>query len=779
MVNHGPFRSDFPLGGHMYHGMTVIQNETDALQEYLRDRSAQAFARIVSLHGDWVYSAARRMVRDADLAQDVTQAVFILLWQHPERAVGRPLGGWLFRVTRYCAWEARRSENRRENRERRAALMRSQHLEHNESSDSDQELWNQISPVLDDSVSQLRQVDRQFILLRFYQRKKLAEIGAAFNISEGAAQKRLAKAIEKLRLSLASKGVTAPTAGLSAILAAQTTQFMHPAPTALAAPVQPSSHGLAIAKGAVKIMFWNKMKMLGAATMAMILASSAVVALWHYAWTDNSPIPPAPPPAAHIVAKAHSDAALPATEIERQSAEAAPDNTIHIDSGFECGTPLSVEAISSTHFKLTLMTPLAGSYVRDWFMFRLTGAAGKTIRFDITGDHIQFGNWWTINPVYTYSQSLDDPATYADGAGAVEGKRAWNGARLPATDGQQWNFTADAWKAPPNVFSFVQKFDQDSAYVAMRIPCPPSFNERFFADLRENPAVKVVEIGRSRGGRPLLMARIGSSDAARQETNPTVVIYAGEHATEPDAMWMAQGAIQYLATDSPAAIQLRDRCNFLIIPMMDPDSTAASRLEGIISGFLVRSRKPETIAYANWFQDWVNAGNRLDVVFDCMNLHSNEGPDVTCATMEGLGERGRASDSLHAMLVRELEKVHFTANPQPWMHGWSPDRLGGWLSQSYGPITLAYLLNSQEAHRHLNLHQTKQLGAVFVQAAGKFLQSTAGEMLRANVDQWRKDRAQRWANYTAKSGPEDAIQAEAERSAIGGGGGAPVENWIP
>ncbi|MDB6111341.1 MAG: hypothetical protein JWR69_3091, partial [Pedosphaera sp.] len=83
------------------------------LRDYTERRSEAAFAELVRRHVDLVHSAAVRMVRDAHLAEDVTQGVFVAFAQNAPQLTDRPvLAGWLHRTTRNLAANAVRSEVR-------------------------------------------------------------------------------------------------------------------------------------------------------------------------------------------------------------------------------------------------------------------------------------------------------------------------------------------------------------------------------------------------------------------------------------------------------------------------------------------------------------------------------------------------------------------------------------------------------------------------------------------------------------------------------------------
>src|SRR6266487_1794777 len=124
-----------------------MTDQTRWLSKYAANGSHDAFAALVGAYIDIVYAAARRQVGDAHLAEDVTQAVFIVLAQKAKLVdPGRPLLGWLLKTTSYCAANARRAQAHRETHERKAGEMANSINGDRAQRESD---WQELAPLLD------------------------------------------------------------------------------------------------------------------------------------------------------------------------------------------------------------------------------------------------------------------------------------------------------------------------------------------------------------------------------------------------------------------------------------------------------------------------------------------------------------------------------------------------------------------------------------------------------------------------------------------------------
>lgn len=197
-------------------------SDHELLKRYCRDGSEAAFAELVRRYVDMVFSAAVRLLLDRNLAEDVMQQVFLALARNARRLSRRPvLSGWLHRTTHNWAVMTIRQEERRRAREHKATTMAdtTSYLPA-----SEEHPWGQIRPHLDSVIAGLSEADRDSIPLRFFEQKTAAEIGGILGISEDAAQKRVHRALERLRRGLAERGATVPLASLTAAVDANAVQ---------------------------------------------------------------------------------------------------------------------------------------------------------------------------------------------------------------------------------------------------------------------------------------------------------------------------------------------------------------------------------------------------------------------------------------------------------------------------------------------------------------------------------------------------------------------------
>ncbi|HXP61015.1 MAG TPA: sigma-70 family RNA polymerase sigma factor [Dongiaceae bacterium] len=206
-------------------------HDVELVRRYVTERSEAAFAELVRRYIDLVYSAALRQVfGDEQQAEDVTQVVFSDLAGKSHRLMRHTsLAGWLYTSTRYAAASMRRAEQRRSLREQEAHIMNQL-----TQATGTEPNWEQVRPVLDEAMHELREVDREAILLRFFDRLPLAEVGSHLGVTENTARMRVERATEKLRARLALRGICSTAAALGTALAQQA---VGTAPSALASRV--------------------------------------------------------------------------------------------------------------------------------------------------------------------------------------------------------------------------------------------------------------------------------------------------------------------------------------------------------------------------------------------------------------------------------------------------------------------------------------------------------------------------------------------------------------
>ncbi|HEY1686110.1 MAG TPA: sigma-70 family RNA polymerase sigma factor [Tepidisphaeraceae bacterium] len=177
-----------------------VPQDAELVRQFASEHSQAAFAELVERHAGWVFAAAYRQLRDRHLAEDATQAVFLLLARKAHAMnENHKISGWLFNATQYTVKSIRRSNSRRQKYERdvaKAEMMKNEQAA-------------ELSEYLDAAVAKLPAKDRLIVLRRFYQGMEFVQIATSMNMTESAARRRLNRAVGRLRLGVSADAMSA------------------------------------------------------------------------------------------------------------------------------------------------------------------------------------------------------------------------------------------------------------------------------------------------------------------------------------------------------------------------------------------------------------------------------------------------------------------------------------------------------------------------------------------------------------------------------------------
>lgn len=256
-------------------------DDMELLRQYAEHNSEQAFAALVSHHVDKVYSVALRHVGNPSEAEDIAQAVFLILARRA-RCLSRAvvLSGWLYTTARLAALTYVRSEARRRAREQEADMQ-------NQVNETELNPWAEMAPYLDAAMAALDTKSRNAVVLRYFDGASLKEVATAMQTSEDAVQKRISRALDKLRAHFARRGLKFTATAISGATAAHAVQaapvglVSAAASAALGTGVATSGSPLALVQATLNLMSWVKWKIaVCALTVALVTGSGIAIVVW-------------------------------------------------------------------------------------------------------------------------------------------------------------------------------------------------------------------------------------------------------------------------------------------------------------------------------------------------------------------------------------------------------------------------------------------------------------------------------------------------------------------
>ena len=257
--------------------MTI--DDMQLVQQYARCKSEEAFAVLVARHVNLVYSVAFRQVRDAHLAEEITQTVFIILARKAGSLSSRTvISGWLCQTARFASAKALTMRRRRQERE--------QEYMQSIVNESESDAWMQIATLLDTAMAHLGEKDHNALVLRFFEKRNFKAVSAALGTTEAGAKMRVNRALEKLRKFFTKRGLTFSAAVIAGAISAHSVQA---APIGLATSVTlaavkgttVATSTLTLIETTLKLMAWTKLKTAVVGGAMAIMAAGTVTVTMH------------------------------------------------------------------------------------------------------------------------------------------------------------------------------------------------------------------------------------------------------------------------------------------------------------------------------------------------------------------------------------------------------------------------------------------------------------------------------------------------------------------
>jgi RNA polymerase sigma factor (sigma-70 family) len=279
-------------------------SDGELLERFRAGREEAAFAVLVQRHGPMVLGLCRRLLDDANLAEDAFQATFLVLVRRAGAIRKQAsLASWLYGVARRVAAKARTREAQRRTREREIADMP-------DAAPHDETDWNELRAALDEELGRLPEKYRAPVVLCYLQGKTQEQAARELGWPRTSLASRLGRARLLLRQRLARRGLALSASVLATALATEAPAAPVPAlllisTTRAAALLAAGKVGaaaappvLALAEGAMKAMTTSKLVLGLTLTASLVLTVAGAGVLAHYAAPDGDAVAAADDPGA-------------------------------------------------------------------------------------------------------------------------------------------------------------------------------------------------------------------------------------------------------------------------------------------------------------------------------------------------------------------------------------------------------------------------------------------------------------------------------------------------
>jgi RNA polymerase sigma factor (sigma-70 family) len=203
-------------------------SDAQLLERFVARREEAAFTVLLQRHGTMVLGVCRRVLGQAQDAEDAFQATFLALVRQA-RSVGErgSVGGWLYRVACRIAMKAKVNDHKRKVSERRGANVSGQDARpRNRQTSNGNEvqttaIWEDLRLILDEELERLPEKLRLPVVFCYLEGKTYSQTAQELGWSKGTVSGRLAQARELLRQRLSRRGVLLSSALLVTLLSAE------------------------------------------------------------------------------------------------------------------------------------------------------------------------------------------------------------------------------------------------------------------------------------------------------------------------------------------------------------------------------------------------------------------------------------------------------------------------------------------------------------------------------------------------------------------------------